>query len=105
MLERRSLESYLLDDEILEALVRSRGSRHDDAIDQLQAARDEALLRNGSAKGSLGTVFETAKRVLGNTEALGENASEFSAEVLAPLITPEMTVREELIAVLDLDRS
>lgn len=105
VLQRRSLESYLLDDEVLEALVRNRGSRHDDALDQLKTARDEALRRNGSAKGSLGTVFETAKRVLGNTEALGENASEFSAEVLAPLITPEMTVREELIAVLDLDLS
>ena len=105
VLQRRSLESYLLDDEVLEALVRDRGSRQDDALGQLEAARDNALSPNGSAKGSLGVVFETAKRVLGNTEELGENASEFSAEVLAALITPEMPVREELIAVLDLDLS
>ena len=103
VLQRRSLESYLLDDEVLEALVRDRGSRHQAALDQLRAARDEALRPNGSAKGSLGKVFEAAKRVLSNAEELGENASEFSAEVLAALITPEMAVREELKSVLDLD--
>ena len=48
-------------------------------------------------------MFEAAKRVLSNAEELGENASEFSAEVLAALITPEMAVREELKSVLDLD--
>ena len=52
---------------------------------------------NGSAKGSLGVVFETAKRVLGNTEGLGENASQFSADVLAPLVGPDMQVRRELL--------
>ncbi|MCY3642431.1 MAG: AAA family ATPase, partial [Acidimicrobiaceae bacterium] len=105
VLKRRSLESYLLDDEVLEALVSDRGSRHGDSLDQLKTARNEALRRNGSAKGSLGAVYETAKRVLGNIEQLGENASEFSAEVLAALITPEMAVREELIAVLNLNPS
>lgn len=105
VLERRSLESYLLDDEVLEALVRDRGSRQVDALGQLQSARDEYLRPNGSAKGSIGAVFDTAKRVLGDTTELGDNASEFSAEVLAALIKPEMAIREELRAVLNLDLS
>ena len=47
-------------------------------------------------------MFEVAKQVLGNTEGLGENPSQFSADVLAKLITPEMKVRKELESVLDL---
>ena len=102
VLERRSLESYLLDDEVLEALVSDRGVRVENAVDELKAARDGAIRPNGSAKGALGVVFGVAKKVLGNTEGLGENASQFSAEVLAKLITPDMIVRKELEAVLDL---
>ena len=102
VLERRSLESYLLDDEVLEALVSDRGVRVENAVDELKAARDGAVRPNGSAKGALGVVFGVAKKVLGNTEGLGENASQFSAEVLAKLITPDMIVRKELEAVLDL---
>ena len=102
VLERHSLESYLLDDEVLEALVGDRGTRVEDAVDKLKVARDGAIRPNGSAKGALGVVFDVAKSVLGNTEGLGENASQFSADVLAKLIMPEMRVRQELESVLDL---
>ena len=102
VLERRSLESYLLHDEILEALVSDRGARVENAVDELKGARDGAMRPNGSAKGALGVIFGVARRVLGNTEGLGENPSQFSADVLAKLITPDMSVREELEAVLDL---
>lgn len=102
ILERHSLESYLLDDEVLEALVRERGSSTDDALEQLRAIRDEALRPNGSAKGALGAVFAVARRVLADTEGLGENASQFSADVLATLIMPGMAVHEELQSVLKL---
>ena len=102
VLERRSLESYLLDDEVLEALVSDRGVRVENAVDELKAARDGAVRPNGSAKGALGGVFGVAKRVLGNTEGLGENPTQFSVDVLAKLITPDMSVRKELEAVLDL---
>ena len=102
VLERRSLESYLLDDEVLEALVNDRNNRVENAVGKLKAARDGAIRPNGSAKGAIGVVFGIAKKVLGNTEGLGENAPQFSAEVLAKLITPDMSVRKELEAVLDL---
>ena len=102
VLERRSLESYLLDNEVLEALVSDRGVRIENAVDELKAARDGAVLPNGSAKGALGVVFGVAKRVLGNTEGLGENPTQFSVDALAKLITPDMSIRKELEAVLDL---
>lgn len=102
VLERYSLESYLLDDEVLEVLVDDRGTRVENGLDELKAARDGAIRANGSAKGSLGVVLDVAKNVLGNTEGLGENASQFAADVLAKLITPEMNVRQELESVLDL---
>ena len=102
ILKRRSLESYLLDDEVLEALVVERGTRVDDAVDKLKEAREEAILPNGSAKGALGAVFSVANNVLCNTQEFGENPSQFSADVLAKLITPEMRVRQELESVLDL---
>ena len=59
-------------------------------------------LDNGSAKGAIGAVFNIAKTTLANTGGLGENASQFSADVLAKLITPEMTVKQELESVLNL---
>ncbi len=102
VLDRHSLESYLLDDEVLAALVSDRGTSVENAVDELKAARDEATHPDGSAKGALGVVFEVAKNVLGNTEGLGENVSQFSADVLAKLIMPEMRVRQELESVLDL---
>ena len=47
---RHSLESYLLDDEVLEVLV---AFRVEDAYGKLKAARDGAILPNGSA-GAMG---------------------------------------------------
>ena len=102
VLQRHSLESYLLDDGVLEALVGDRGIRVENAVDKLKVARDGAIHPNGSAKGALGVVFDIAESVLGNTEGLGENPSQFSADVLAKLITPDMKIREELESVLDL---
>ena len=65
VLKRRSLESYLLDDEVLEALVGERGFSVKNAVDELKAARNKAISPNGSAKGALRTVFDVAKKVLG----------------------------------------
>ena len=102
VLELRSLESYLLADEVLETLVDDRGAKVDNAANELKTACEGAMRANGSMKGALGVVFNAARSVLRDTEGLGENASQFSADVLAKLITPEMEVRRELEAVLDL---
>ncbi len=102
ILKRRSLESYLVDDEVLEKLVEGRGDSTDNALQQLKTAREAATQPNGSAKGAIGKVFKTAKKVLKNAEGLGENKTQFS-EVLARLIVPGMAVAEELTAILKLD--
>ena len=102
ILKRRSLESYLVDDEVLEALVQQRGARTPDAIDQLRAVRDQYIRPNGCAKAAVGSVFAKARQVLTNTERLGENKHQFSADVLAPLITPHLTITQELTNILDL---
>ena len=102
ILKRHSLESYLLDDEVLESLVEERGSNVEDAFAELKVARDGAVHSDGSAKGALGVVFDVAQKVLANTVGLGENPSQFSADVLAKLITPEMRVRQELLSILNL---
>ena len=102
VLERHSLESYLLDDEVLEALVGDRGTLVENVLGELKAARDGAIRPNGSAKGALRAVFDVARKALGNAQGLGENPSQFSADVLAKLIVPEMGVRRELESILDL---
>ena len=102
VLERHSLESYLLDDEVLEALVGARGTLVENVLGELKAARDGAIRPNGSAKGALRAVFDVARKALGNAQGLGENPSQFSADVLAKLIVPEMGVRRELESILDL---
>lgn len=96
ILERFSLESYLLDDEILTKLAKERVG---DAT-QLIAARDKVRESSGSQKAALGTVFEAAKATLGNSEGLGENKWQFGSGVLAALVTPDTRTYGALEAVL-----
>ncbi|MDE0440413.1 MAG: AAA family ATPase [bacterium] len=105
VLQRRSLESYLVDDEVLEALVAARGIRTDNGLSRLKATRDLALQPTGSAKGALGAVFDVSRQVLDDAEGLGENKHQFAVDVLAPLVHPEMAVTKELTEVLALDPS
>ena len=103
VLKRPSLESYLVDNEVLEALVAARGSSTDDGLTRLKSARDEALLPTGSAVGALGSVFDTSRRVLDNAQELGENKHQFAVDVLAPLVLPHTAVARELTEILGLD--
>ena len=77
ILKHHSLESYLLDDEVLEALVCARGSRLENASDALKEARDKAIHSNGSAKGALRAVFDLARDILDNTEELEKTHHNF----------------------------
>ena len=100
VLERYSIESYLVDDEVLESLVSTRGCVVENALISLQEARDRARKRNGSCKASVGKVFEAAKVVLADIQQLGEDKEGFAVNVLAPLITPDTRVANELSAIL-----
>ena len=103
ILKRYSLESYLLDNEVLARLVVERGDSVGDALSQLEAARDRSIEASGKAKAALGEVFQTSQTVLANLENLGENKHQFGSGVLAPLISPGMLVYEELNSILDVD--
>lgn len=82
---RRSLESYLLDEQILTAVAHTFGG-DDEHARQLIEARDVAIegaKRSDDVKRALGAVFEAAKRILPINGQLGENRYQFSVDVLA----------------------
>ncbi|WP_419552019.1 AAA family ATPase [Candidatus Poriferisodalis sp.] len=103
ILQRNSLESYLLDDEVLAKLVTERGDRVGTALMKLQSARDHSVTARGSAKAALGEVFQAAQTVLCDMENLGENKHQFGSGILAPLISPDMSTYQELEGILALD--
>jgi hypothetical protein len=88
-----SLESYLLADDVLAELVAARGG---DCLVTLRRERDDALSPDGSAKASLGAVFDASKLHLADKVGLGENKWQFAASVLAALVRPGMASYEQL---------
>jgi energy-coupling factor transporter ATP-binding protein EcfA2 len=99
-LSRRNLESYLLDEEVLEALCIEEGKG--DRWPALQQARNDAhnasVERGNRAddwKSTRGAVFNACKELLG-LERAGSSADGFLLERLAPRIRPGMAVYDEL---------
>jgi ABC-type transport system involved in cytochrome c biogenesis ATPase subunit len=100
VLSRRHLESYLYDDEVLTALCAKEGKPNEAA--NLLKERQEALhqiAQQGKPaddlKSAAGRIYVSAKRRL-SLVGVGNDANAFARNVLAPLITPEMTVYKEL---------
>jgi predicted ATPase len=102
VLSRRNLESYLLDDEVLEALCTAEGRSTD--WPTLQKAKADALLNSAAPprnnppddlKATSGQIYTDARRVLGMTNA-GNNNDAFMRDTLAPIVRPGMAVYEEL---------
>lgn len=94
VLDRRSLESFLLDDEVLLALIKREGK--DDLIADAMAIKLAALASSQSRgnpsddlKSASGEIFTELKRLLGLNGA-GNNADAFMRDTLAPLIIPGM---------------
>lgn len=102
VLNRRNLESFLLDDEVLTALVKREGK--DDLIANAMAIKQAALQSSQSRgnpsddlKSASGEIFTGLKALLG-LKGAGNNADAFMRDTLAPLIAPGMTVYTELRA-------
>ncbi|CAO4137860.1 ATPase AAA-type core domain-containing protein [Methylorubrum thiocyanatum] len=102
VLNRRNIEAYLFDDEVITALCNERGQPQ--AIPQLIAAMQNALtasIARGNAtddlKSAAGDFYVQAKRVLGLT-GVGNNAAAFAKATMAPLIKPGMNVYAALKA-------
>ena len=98
VLSRRNLESYLFDDEVLQALALSAGKA--DKIDELLAEKNRILdERTGDAPDDLkpasGTIYLACKRILELTNP-GNTTKTFMRDTLAPLIRPTTAVYENL---------
>ena len=97
---RRNLESYLLDDEVIEEYLKTihQQDRLSEALkiksDALQASisRDNAP---DDLKSASGTFFTELKKQFGLTR-VGNNADSFMRDTLAPVIKPEMNVFKEI---------
>ncbi len=100
VLPRRNLESYLFDDEVIDALVSSVG-RPEMLSDALAVKRDaiaESVSRRNppdDLKSAAGTLYVKLKSLLGLTQC-GNDTDAFMRVTLAPLINPAMDVYKEL---------
>lgn len=103
VLQRRDLESYLWDDEILQLLCAKVGRPEVFAV--LQAEKQSALAE-GAARGypvddikaAAGHLYNKSKQALGLTQC-GNDAEAFARLSLAPLIRPGTRIYAELDAI------
>ena len=98
VLSRRNLESYLLCDEVLQALALSVGRA--DKVDDLLAKKQHILNNRADdapddLKPASGDIYNGCKSLLKLTNP-GNNAKTFMRDTLAPLIKPGMVVYDEL---------
>ena len=100
VLGRRHIESYLYDDEVLDALCGSVSQT--DKSPALRAAKvqavNESVQRGNPAddiKSAAGNIYTAAKRILNLTQ-VGSTQMEFARNTLAPLIRPGMAVYADL---------
>ena len=97
-LSRTSIESYLLDDEVLMKLCEDHGES--DKVNDLLTAKQDALDKHGlkssdNLKRIVQEVHGAAQSVL-KSAYLGNDKDSFMMDELAPRIQPGMTVYEEL---------
>lgn len=97
---RRHIESYLLDDEIIAKLCRSIGKSDliQDCLDAKKAAMEASILRGhptDDIKSASGQIFLELKRILGLRQC-GNNTSAFLRDTIAPLVTDETTIYQEI---------
>lgn len=99
-LEKRHIENYLLDDEIIKKLCISTGQ--EDKIELCLKAKQEAInesiIRNNPAddvKSASGKIYTELKRILALTQC-GNNTISFLRDTMATLITDETNIYKEL---------
>lgn len=104
VLQRRDLESYLWDDEVLEALCVK--AEQPQVFPELLMEKQQALLDganqgrpNDDIKAAAGRMYNKCKQVLNLTQC-GNDAEAFARLTLAPLIKPGTAVYRELEAII-----
>ncbi|MFS0710394.1 AAA family ATPase [Brevundimonas phoenicis] len=101
VLGRRHIESYLYDDEVLEALCVSLNKAQ--SISSVLAAKAIAVTNSVDVRGNpsddvksaAGDIYTSVKKILSLTQ-VGNNRHAFAQNILAPLIEPGMSVYEDL---------
>ena len=98
VLSRRNLESYLFDDEVLRKLASDNGA--DGKTNELLAEKQSILSKMADRavddlKPARGSIYVACKKIL-KLKQPGNDTEEFMRDTLAPLVSPGMTVYEEL---------
>ena len=98
--KRRHIESYLLDDEIINKLCQSVGKPelYQDCIDAKNSSISDSNGRGNAPddiKSASGEIFNSLKKILSLT-CCGNNKCAFLRDTIAPLITEETHVYKEL---------
>ena len=100
VLQERNLESYLLADDVIDALVEQVGKLHlrGDAIIKKREALAQTFAQGkprDDLKSAAGLIFNGLKSLL-ELERAGSNSDEFMRTTLAPLIVPGMSTYNKL---------
>ena len=100
VLSKRHIESYLLDDEILQLLCKKEGKsdKYQEIVDIKKQKLASSISRGNAAddiKSASGEIFVEIKRILQLNRG-GNTKDAFYRDILAPLITPETNVYQEL---------
>jgi len=100
VLSRRTIESYLWDEEVLEKLC-VRLNQADKVVEVKEVKRDQMELSRqrgnpiDDVKSAAGNIYAALRRVL-DTRGMGSTRQSFSRDTLATLITPDMNVYKEI---------
>lgn len=100
VLSKRNLESYLLDDSVIEKLCISVGKsdKVDECLQKKQEALSGSIKRENAPddlKSARGDIYTSLKKILGLTQC-GNRPDPFLRDTMAPLITPDMEIYKQL---------
>lgn len=100
VLSKRNLESYLLDDSVIEKLCISVGKsdKVDECLKKKQEALSSSIKRENAPddlKSARGDIYTSLKKILGLTQC-GNRPDPFLRDTMAPLITPDMEIYKQL---------
>lgn len=100
VLSKRNLESYLLDDSVIEKLCISVGKsdKVDECLQKKQEALSSSIKRENAPddlKSARGNIYTSLKKILGLTQC-GNRPDPFLRDTMAPLITPDMEIYKQL---------
>lgn len=100
VLSKRNLESYLLDDSVIEKLCISVGKpdKIAECLQKKQDALSGSIARGNPSddlKSARGDIYTSLKKILGLTQC-GNRPDPFLRDTMAPLITPDMEIYKQL---------